>query len=50
MDISISVHTHVCTFSKSIDINKKKESMSNKESISDHGYERTNMAAKCEIL
>ena len=39
----------VCTISKDIGRNKEKEiCLPNKESISGHTYERTNMAAKCE--
>ena len=49
MGISIFIHTHVCTISK--DISKVKDiSLPEKESISGHRYERTDMAAKLKCL
>ena len=42
---------HVCTISKDIGKNKEKEiCLPNKESISSHRCERTNMVAKCEMF
>ena len=50
MHISI-LYICMCTILKNIGINKEKEMcLPNKESISGHKYERTNMATKCEMF
>ena len=42
---------HVCTISKTIGINKKKEiHLPNKENLRDHRRERTNISYKCKIF
>ena len=51
MGISIFIDTHLCTISKAIVVNKEKEiCLQNKECISGHICERTNMDAKCEMF